>query len=441
MNSETLITVLIAAVLVGSTLIPYIVWVRNKEKKAKKHFEESSIAGLQAATTVHPHIDALKCIGCGGCARACPEGDVLAVIDGKAMIVHGAKCVGHGVCAEACPVGAITLMMAPPGRSANVPILSECLETSVPHMYIAGELGGLGLIRNAVSQGKSVVYQIASRPRDARAQFDVAIVGAGPAGLAAALAAKEQNLRYILLEQGEIGGTILQYPRRKLVLTSPVELPVWGKLKFREVSKEELLETWLEIVEKTKLHLRTGEKVTDIQKNGELLQVTTPFNTYLAANVVLALGRRGTPRKLGVPGEELSKVTYRLIDAESYENCDALVVGGGDSAVEAAIGLALQGTNRVTLSYRKDSFSRIKERNRKNLDEYVRRKAITLAFNTNVHEIKPQEVILETPNGLRSLKNNYVFVFAGGEMPFEFLKNIGVRFHAQELAAEVSAAA
>jgi len=264
------------------------------------------------------------------------------------------------------------------------------------------------------------------------------IVGAGPAGLTAALAAQQHNLRYILLEQGDIGGTILQYPRRKIVLTSPVELPLYGKLRFTEVSKEELLDVWDDILTKTKLHVRTGEKVTDIRRTNDVLQVVTAFNSYLATNVILALGRRGTPRKLGVPGEQLSKVTYRLIDAETYQECDVLVVGGGDSAVEAAIGLALQGSNRVTLSYRKEEFSRLKDRNMEHLEEEVKRKRIQVVFNSTVQEIRPQEVILQTQGGICTIPNNYVFIFAGGEMPFDFLKQIGVKFHAQEIAAGTS---
>ena len=437
MESGSLITLVVAAIVIGGTVVPYAVRVRRTEQRAREKFEASKIAGLAAATSVHPHIDALKCIGCGGCTRVCPEGDVLAVIDGKASLIHGSKCVGHGLCAEACPVGALTLMMAPPGKSANLPILTEDNETTVPHIYIAGELGGIGLIKNAIRAGKAVVDHIASTLQETSAttQYDVAIVGAGPAGLAAALAAKQHNLRYIVLEQNDIGGTILQYPRKKLVLTSPVELPLWGKLKFNEISKEALLELWKDVIEKTKLHIRTGEKVLEIQATPTGIHIKSASNSYDVANVILALGRRGTPRKLGVPGEHLSKVAYRLIDAESYQDCDALVIGGGDSAIEAAIGLALQGTNRVTLSYRKDSFSRIKERNRVHLDDYVRRKAIHLAMNTNAKEIRPEEVILDTVEGPRSLKNNYVFIFAGGEMPFDFLKQIGIEFQAQEIVS------
>lgn len=442
MDSGSLITFVIAAVVIGGTFVPYLMRVRKMEQRAREKFEVSKIAGLAAATSVHPHIDALQCIGCGSCTRVCPEGDVLAVIDGKVSLIHGSKCVGHGLCAEVCPVGALTLMMAPPGRSANLPILTEYHETSVPHVYIAGELGGLGLIKNAIRVGKEVVDHIAETRQGSSttAQYDVAIVGAGPAGLAAALTAKQHNLRYIVLEQGDIGGTILQYPRKKLVLTSPVELPLWGKLKFNEIAKESLLELWQDIIEKTKLHVRTGEKVLEITSTLTGIHIRSASNSYDVSNIVLALGRRGTPRKLGVPGEHLPKVMYRLMDAESYQDCDALVVGGGDSAIEAAIGLALQGTNKVTLSYRKDSFSRIKERNRVHLDDYVRRKALRLALNTNIKEIRPEEVILDTPEGPRSLKNNYVFIFAGGEMPFDFLKQIGIQFQAQELGTAESTA-
>ena len=433
MSADTLITLAIAVVLIVAVVVPYYRQTRKREKEARERFERAKVSGLQAAVSVHPHIDALTCIGCGGCVDACPEGDVLAVIDGKAVLVNGAKCVGHGLCADACPVGGITLMMAAPGRSADLPVLDTHLETSVKNMFIVGELGGLGLIKNAMSQGRQAVEYIASRPFPRNGRFDVAIVGAGPAGIAAALAAKQKSLRYVLLEQGEVGGTILQYPRRKIVMTAPVEVPLWGKLKLNETSKENLLEVWRDIIAKTQLKINEHEKVLDIRNEEGFFTLLTTGVEYEAKHVVLALGRRGTPRKLGVPGEDQGKVTYRLIDAETYQGYHVLVVGGGDSAVEAAMGLALQGTNTVTLSYRQGQFSRLKERNIKHLEEYLKKRKINVIFNSVVAQILEHEVILETPEGLKEIRNDYVFVFAGGEMPFEFLKKIGIQFHTQLL--------
>ncbi len=431
--NEPIITIAITALLFAITVPPYLKKVRSKETKARNKFRELKITGLHEATTMHPHIDAMQCIGCGTCVSACPEGEVLGLIDGKSTLIHGAKCIGHGMCAEACPVGAIQMMMAKPGRSADLPTLNEHFETNVPGMYIVGELGGLGLIKNAVTQGKTVVEFIASRAVPTSAQYDVAIVGAGPAGLAAGLMALKQKMKYIILEQSDIGGTVLQYPRSKVVLTSPVELPLWGKLKFTEVTKEKLLDTWNQILVKTALKIRTGEKVTGITPGPEGFTICTSNGEYTAGSVVLALGRRGTPRKLGVPGEDLSKVAYRLVDAASYQHSHILVVGGGDSAIEAAVGLATQKNNTVTLSYRKGEFSRIKERNRLHIEEQVAKKKITLVYNSEVREIRPDTVLLETADGTQVLPNAFVFIFAGGEMPNEFLKKIGIQMQTQTI--------
>ncbi len=431
--NETIITLVITAILIAFTVPPYLKRMRHKESKARKKFHELKITGLHEATTMHPHIDAIQCIGCGACVRACPEGEVLGLIEGKATLIHGAKCIGHGLCAEACPVGGIQLLMAKPGRSADLPILNEHFETNVDGVYIVGELGGLGLIKNAVTQGKKVVEYITEHAKPHSAEYDIAIIGAGPAGLASGLTALKNNLKYVVLEQSDIGGTVLQYPRNKIVMTSPVELPLWGKLKFTEVSKETLLETWQKILAKTSLKINTEEKVTEIKKENSLFAITTSKQHYTARSVVLALGRRGTPRTLGVPGEQLSKVTYRLIDAASYQNTHALVVGGGDSAIEAAVGLATQKNNTVTLSYRKGEFSRIKERNTQHIEEYVAKKKITVVFNSEVKEILEGKVLLETADGMQELPNEYVFIFAGGEMPNEFLKKIGIEMHTQKI--------
>ena len=434
MDSDTLITLGIALVIIPLAVIPYFRIHRRKEREAQKRFDNAKIAGLQSAVSMHPHINVMACIACGGCVDACPEAGVLGIIEGKATLVNGSRCVGHGLCEEACPVGAITLMMAAPGRSADLPTLNESLETNVRNIFIAGELGGLGLIKNAIGQGKKVIEAIAVRPRAGGNIYDVIVVGAGPAGLAAGLTAKSKGLKYLVLEQGDAGGTILQYPRRKLVMTAPVDLPLWGKLKLTETSKESLLETWGQILEKTGLKINSNEKVVAIAPGTDGYAVKTSKGEYTGKHVVLALGRRGTPRKLGVPGESLPKVTYRLMDAETYQKCSVLVVGGGDSAVEAAMGLALQGSNKVTLSYRKEEFSRLKERNTTHLQEYVKRKAITVHFNSNIKEILANEVKLETPEGVLALPNDYVFIFAGGEMPFDFLKSVGINFRDQVIA-------
>ncbi len=436
MSEDNLLTIAISAVIILVTVVPYAIKIRRRDAAAAKKFEELKISGLHAALTMHPHIDALVCIGCGGCVSACPEGDVIGVIDGKATLVHGAKCVGHGVCAEACPVGGITMLMASPGKSADLPILTSDYETSVPNIFIAGELGGIGLIKNAVMQGKSVIETIAARVRNGGTKtpegaYDVAVVGAGPAGLAAALAAKDEGLKYVVLEQGGAGGTILQYPRQKIVMTSPVDLPIWGKLKLSETTKETLLDTWTEIVRKTDLSINTEEKVTAIQQMENVFAIETAKGNYRARHIVLALGRRGTPRKLGVPGEHLGKVTYRLMDAASYQGNHVLVIGGGDSAVEAAMGLAIQKSNTVTLSYRKAEFQRIKARNMERLQMAVKTGGINTIMNSEVEEILEHEVRLRTSGGVTTIKNDYVFIFAGGELPFEFLKSVGIEFQQQ----------
>jgi len=432
--NDTLITILLTVALVAATVLPYFRWFKKKEAQAREKFQQMKISGLHEASAMHPHINALQCIGCAACVRACPEGDVLGIIEGKATLIHGAKCVGHGLCAEACPVGAITLLMAKPGRSADLPMIDDHYETNVKGIFIVGELGGLGLIKNAITQGTNVVRHIATLPQSTEDDaYDIAIIGAGPAGFAAGLAALEQNLRYLILEQNDIGGTVLQYPRAKIVMTSPVELPLWGKVKLTETRKEALLELWQAVMKKTGIKIHTGIKVENVQRNGEHFLLQSATQKWKAKYVVLALGRRGTPRKLGVAGERLSKVAYRLIDASSYEHCRVLVVGGGDSAIEAAIGLALQKGNVVTLSYRRNEFTRIKERNRIHLDEVVAKKKVSVMFNSEVKEITEQQVLLHTPSGTQTLPNDYVFIFAGGELPNEFLKKIGIAMQVQEV--------
>jgi putative YpdA family bacillithiol system oxidoreductase len=424
-------TIIVAIVLAAATMLPRFLKYRAAEKQARRKLEKTAGTELNVPLSLHPHIDALQCIGCGACVRACPEDGVLGLVSGKATLVHAAKCVGHGLCAEQCPVGAIKLQLGTPGRSANLPALNDDLETNVPGIYIAGELGGLGLIKNAIRQGIQVVDHIANRERATEGELDVAIVGAGPAGLSAGLASMKHGLKYAVLEQGDKGGTILQYPRRKIVMTQPADLPLYGRIKLTEVSKEALLELWTKIIDKTGLEVRTNEKVNEIQRTDSSFELKTSKAEYRARHVVLALGRRGTPRKLGVPGEDLSKVCYRLIDAESYKGCKVLVVGGGDSAVEAAIALASQPGSFVTLSYRKGEFTRIKDRNETNIKEAVRKGTVRIVFNSNITEIREESFLLQSEAGVEEIENDAVFVFVGGELPYEFLKKAGVELQSQ----------
>jgi thioredoxin reductase/ferredoxin len=443
--NNTLMYVAFAAILVYS-LLSHIRRVRKKEAAALGAAERGKLFS-DGPRAQHPHIDASQCIGCGACVEVCPEGDVLAVIGGKAAIVNGHKCIGHGLCAEACPVGAITIVMASPSVGADMPRLTANCETSIPNMFVVGELGGLALIKNAVNQGRDCVDTIASRLAKAGRRalpgvLDVCVVGAGPGGISASLRAIERKLSYVTLEQDELGGTVAKYPRQKLVLTSPVEFPLHGKFKKLQISKEELLRFWMQLNHQAGLKVNTNEKVENIQREPDsLFAVETSKGRYRARTVILALGRRGTPRKLGIKGEELSKVMYSLIEADAYTAANILVVGGGDSAVEAAMGLAHQKGNRVTLSYRKEAFSRIKDRNARRLPDLAKSGKLQVIFNSQPVEIGEKSVRLDLAGQARVIPNDYMWVFAGGTPPNEFLQRIGVQLGPRDLTAEAGAEA
>lgn len=405
----------------------YMAWQMRAERLSQHVKEQAEEAGLDVPPSLHPAIDPARCIGCGACVSACPEGRVLGLIDGKAELIEAASCIGHGACKTACPADAISLVFGTATRGVEIPHVSPTFETNVPGIFIAGELGGMGLIANAIEQGRQAMASIARLGGIGERRFDVdvVVVGAGPAGVSAGLAARESRLRAVVLEQETLGGTVAHYPRGKIVMTRPAVLPLHGRVGFRRVRKERLIALWSDVVRRNRLAVRYGERVYRITAADGGFLVETPRGSYRTRAVLLAMGRRGSPVKLGVPGEHLPKVVYSLIEPRQYRGRHVLVVGGGDSALETAVTLAVEGA-LVTLSYRGDAFARAKPLNRNRLEAILARGRLQLMLESHVRAIHPARVDIEWGGRLVPLPNDDVIVCAGGVPPSAFLAALGI---------------
>jgi len=421
--------VIYSAIFIFCAIVVYL-YLRTLKRRSQEVGEKIVRAkedGIHEPISLHPVVDISNCIASGACITACPEKDILGIQNGKARLINASRCVGHGACFHACPVQAISLCIGTEKRGVDLPHINQNFETNAAGVYIAGELGGMGLIKNSVEQGKQAMDDIVkSMQKNTGAEYDVVIVGAGPAGISAALHAKKNNLKFLVLEQDTLGGTVYTFPRSKIVMTSPMNLPLHGKVKLSETSKAELLDLWHEVLSKNDIQIRENCKVESITQEENHFRVGIPNgDQFTTEKVLLAIGRRGTPRKLNIPGEDTEKVAYRLLEPEIISGKNIIVVGGGDSAVEAA--LSLMDENHVTLSYRSDAFKRIKPKNDVKLKDAVSSGKIEMIFNSNLTSITETEIDLSLKNGeVVQLQNDLVYIFAGGELPTQFLQKIGI---------------
>jgi thioredoxin reductase (NADPH) len=402
---------------------------RRDSKRVEEKIAKAKHEGTYEPVSLHPVVDAGTCIQTGACIAACPEKDILGIRNGRATTINASRCIGHGACFHACPTQAITLCIGTEKRGVELPHVNMHFETNVSGIYVAGELGGMGLIRNAVEQGRQAVENMAKALRkNHQADYDLVIIGAGPAGISASLTAKKHQLRFLTLEQDTLGGTVFTFPRSKIVMTSPMDLPLHGKVKLSETSKPELLELWKTVLEKNDISIRENSKAESIiPVNGHFKIQTLSGEEMISKMVLLSIGRRGTPRKLGIEGETMEKVAYRLLEPEEIKEKEIMVVGGGDSAIESALMLADQ--NSVILSYRGEAFSRLKPKNNERINEAMASGRINVMLNTSPVKIEEKSIVLREGENAEEIKvkNDLIYIFAGGELPTDFLKKAGIQ--------------
>jgi len=407
--------------------------LKKKKNTSKETIKKVAIAkeeGLFEPVSLYPHIDLNTCIGSAACVAECPEKDILGIVNGVATVINTSNCIGHGACFHACPVEAISLRIGTESRGVDLPHVNQNFETNTKGIYIAGELGGMGLIKNSVEQGQQAIESIVKNNKSSKGKvLDVVIIGAGPAGISATLAAKKHGLSSITLEQDSLGGTVFTFPRTKIVMTSPMDLPLYGKVKLYETSKDELLDLWKKVIAEHELTINENTKVESIIpiENGNFKVITKTGGEYICNNVLLSTGRRGSPRKLNIPGEDLQKVAYRLLEPERISKKKIIVVGGGDSAIESA--LLLKDYNEVILSYRKDKFARLKPKNKDKILEATNDRSIKVLYNSNLISIDEKYATLKTDDDgqVSKIANDLVYIFAGGELPTAFLQKAGVQ--------------
>jgi len=383
----------------------------------------------QTPPSLYPRIDPGACICSGACVAACPEHDVIAMIDGRPRLVRTSACVGHADCLRSCPVSAIELVLGSRDRAVEVPVVTGAFETTVPGLYVAGELTGVGLIHNALAQGRQAAGAALDGAADTAPHdcvHDLVVIGAGPAGIGAALEARRRGARCTVFEKSEFGGAIRSYPRQKVVMSAPFDLPGLGKVALRRTSKEALLELLDDVVRRAELAIVERAEVTAIRPQGAGFRIETTACTTTAHRVVLAIGRRGTPRRLGAPGDDLPHVVSAIDDPAAHAGARIAVVGGGDSAIEAALALAAQPATRVTLVHRGADFGRCKPDNQAALAEARAERRIAVRLGTTVRAVTADRIELATPDGVRAVAAGLVVCCLGADLPSRWLRGLGI---------------
>ncbi|MBM4343059.1 MAG: NAD(P)-binding domain-containing protein [Deltaproteobacteria bacterium] len=418
------------AALVVVALVRELWWRRTVQRGLAKARPKQDGPPPEPPPTLHPWVDPSRCMASAACVASCPEGDILALVEGRGRLDEPSHCIGHGACAANCPVEAISLVFGSLKRGADIPDVSPTFQASVPGIYLAGELTGMGLIRNAVEQARQAVGFIADDLRrdqrpNAHGVRDLCIVGAGPAGFSAALAALERKIDAVTLEQADsIGGAIRRYPRRKLVMTAPMRMPLHGSVAMYNVVKEDLVAFIDGLHAKHRPPVEFGAAVDRLDVTADGFVIGAGSRTWQARRVLLCLGRRGTPIPLVAPGADQAHVVYELGDPDAYRGRQVAVLGGGDSALEAALAIAQAGAAKVWLVHRRDGFDRARAANRDRLSAAVAAGQVSVRLSAEVAQVGTSTVTLTSGEFLHA---DDVVVAFGGSLPTALLRAAGAR--------------